>query len=479
MPHHRTRFTLWMKLALLAALGVVAMHAVHLALGNRIAARTLMEAQARLGTRVARMIAEQADAPMLVSDVMTLHGLVHSAAADAEDASYCFILRDGHVVASSFDGATPAGLIALRGAGDTEPVLVALDGAQVLDVTAPILGGILGQVRLGLGMKSLRQLRHELGVHLGELALAVIGLGLVAAFVTGRTIAKPIREMLAAADRFDPSGDDDGPIVATRGSDEVAVLGRRFNSMMRRLEAAHAEQRRAQQKAVETERLAALGSLVAGVAHEVNNPLAGLKNCLRRLERGDLPAAKQHEYLSLMDEGLTRIEEIVRRLLDYGRPHATRLVPVPAHLLARDAVRLVAPHLESRGVRTPVLADGVEATVLADRRQVGQAVINLLLNAAYVTPDGGEVRLGVIHGEGRIGISVEDDGPGIPAEIRDRILDPFFSTKPEGQGTGLGLSVTRTIADAHGGELAFEFPARGGTTATLWLRAAGTARGSL
>ena len=155
-----------MKLALLAALGVVAMHAVHLALGNRIAARTLLEAQARLGTRVARMIAGQADDPMLVGDIMTLHGLVHSAAADADDTSYCFILRDGHVVTSSFDGATPAGLVALRGAGDTAPVLVTLDDAQVLDVAAPILSGSLGQVRLGLGMKSLRRLRHELAVHL-------------------------------------------------------------------------------------------------------------------------------------------------------------------------------------------------------------------------------------------------------------------------------------------------------------------------
>lgn len=471
MLHDRPRFPLWMKLALLAALGVVAMHAVHLVLGNRIAARTLLEAQSRLGTRMARLVAEQADDALLVRDVMTLHGLVRSAAADTEDVSYCFILRDGQVVATSFERPTPAGLTALRAAGDVTPVLVTLDGDPVLDVAAPILGGSLGQVRLGLGMKSLRQLRRELAVHLGELALAVIGLGLVAAFVAGRAIARPVREMLAAADRFDPSGDDDGPVVAVRGSDEVSLLGRRFNSMMRRLEAAHAEQRRAQQKALETERLAALGSLVAGVAHEVNNPLAGLKNCLRRLERGDLPEAKQGEYLALMDEGLSRIEGVVRQLLDYARPHATRLEPVSARQLAVDAVRLVGPLLDQRRVRALVLADSADETLLADRRQVGQAVVNLLLNAAYVTRDGGELRVGVRRRNGQVGIAVEDDGPGIPAEIRERILDPFFSTKPEGEGTGLGLSVTRTIADSHGGELAFEFPARGGTTAVLWLQA--------
>jgi two-component system NtrC family sensor kinase len=76
-----------------------------------------------------------------------------------------------------------------------------------------------------------------------------------------------------------------------------------------------------------------------------------------------------------------------------------------------------------------------------------------------------------------VGVAVEDRGPGIPAEMRDRILDPFFSTKPEGEGTGLGLSVTRTIIDAHGGELTFEFPDAGGTVATVWLRE-GTTRGA-
>jgi signal transduction histidine kinase len=86
-----------------------------------------------------------------------------------------------------------------------------------------------------------------------------------------------------------------------------------------------------------------------------------------------------------------------------------------------------------------------------------------------VTPDHGEIRVRVRTREGLVGIAVEDDGPGIPQDIRERILDPFFSTKPEGDGTGLGLSVTRTIASAHRGELTFEFPDRGGTVATIWI----------
>src|SRR5574341_1768449 len=110
MPQDRPHFRLWMKLALLAALGVVAMHAAHLVIGNRIASRALLEAQAQLGQRLARLVADQAEDPLLVSDMMELHGLVHGAAASGEDVSYCFVVRGNRVVASSFDEATPEGL---------------------------------------------------------------------------------------------------------------------------------------------------------------------------------------------------------------------------------------------------------------------------------------------------------------------------------------------------------------------------------
>src|SRR6266542_256298 len=108
MRHKKPRFRLWMKLAVLAALGVVVMHAVHLAIGNRLASRALLESQAQLGRRIARLVAENAADALLVNDAMTLYGVVHGAAATAEgDVPYCFIVRNECVVATSFEGATP------------------------------------------------------------------------------------------------------------------------------------------------------------------------------------------------------------------------------------------------------------------------------------------------------------------------------------------------------------------------------------
>jgi two-component system NtrC family sensor kinase len=473
----RARIRLWMKLAAFAAVGVVVMHAVHLFIGNRVATRALAAEEARLGADIARLVARQAADPLLVNDLVALQDLVQGAAEPPSRVAYCLVVKRDRVVASSLEGPPPPDLVALRGPGEVGPIVVRSGERRVLDLAEPILDGELGVVRLGLEMDALEDTRHELAVRLGVLALVIIAGGLVAAFLAGRTVARPIGEILAATDHFDPQAGR-APEVRPRGSDEIAVLAVRFNRMMRRLEAAYSERTRARQKAVETERLAAMGSLIAGVAHEVNNPLAGLKNCVRRLERNDLPEAKRREYLALMEEGLDRIGGVVRQLLDFGRPHPPRLEPVLASRVAGETMALVRPILDRRQVKLELEGGAEDAPALGDRRLLEQALVNLVLNAAYVTPDGGSIRLRLRRRDELVGVSVEDDGPGIPEDIRERVLDPFFSTKPEGEGTGLGLSVTRTITDAHGGELTFEFPATGGTVATVWLRAANPAGAS-
>jgi len=322
-------------------------------------------------------------------------------------------------------------------------------------------------VRVGVDLSIIQATRRKVSLLLGLLAVTVILTALIAAFVVGRSIARPIAKLVAVADDFDPSGD--APVVLSNSRDEIGELTERFNRMMVRLRVAHQEQARAREKEAETERMAALGTLVAGVAHEVNNPLAGMKNCLRRLQRDDLlPPPKRQEYLELMEEGLERIEDVVRHLLDFARPRPLRLEEVMANDVMREGSNLLRPILTRRHIEIRVHPG--DARIFADCKQVAQALLNLLLNAAYVTPVGGEIRLRIRQRPGLCGIAVEDDGPGIPPDIRDRVFDPFFTTKPEGAGTGLGLSVTRSIVEAHGGELSLECPGHG-TMATIWLRA--------
>jgi two-component system NtrC family sensor kinase len=464
---------LWAKLAAFAVLGVVAMHAVHLVVGNRVAIRALARDQAQLGGGVARLVAGEAADPILLHDHVTLSEIVGRAAA-IPGVAYCFIVRGGAVLASSFRNGTPAALLEARGARISGPIVVVdRDVGRYLDLEEPILRGDAGQVRLGIDMALLQSTRREIALPLGLVALAVIVAGVIAAVLVGRGVARPIDELVAAADRFDLTSDPRP--VRPRGGPELERLGERFNRMMTRLRSAFEEQERAKQKAMTTERLAALGSLVAGVAHEVNNPLAGLKNAVRALRLDEADAKTRTEYLDLMDEALDRIREVVRRLLEFGRPRALEPVRVSPRTLAEDVTRLVGAVLRRRRIELATVAEpGVDgAAVSADPRALGQALLNLVLNAAYVTPDGGRITLRLRRRDGAVGIAVVDAGPGIPAAVRHRIFDPFFSTKPEGEGTGLGLSVSRAIVDSHHGEIEFACPPEGGTVATIWLPEAG------
>jgi len=471
----RLRFPLWTKLALFGVLGVAATHSMHLVIGRDIASAAVSDEQAARGQDIARLVARQVADAVLVEDQASMQEAVENVAS-APHVAWCFIERDGKVLASSLPAGTPAGLVGLRRGPPekTAPLVVRSGGARYLDVAAPILDGQAGAVRVGLDMRPLEAAQYDLGTFLGLAALATMVVGVIAAFLVGGRVARPVKELLAAADGFDPAVGSAS--VPTRGNDEFADLAVRFNEMMKRLRAAHEERQASLQKAASAERLVALGSLVAGVAHEVNNPLAGLKNVHAALKRGDLPAERQREYVDLMGDSLGRIQAIVARLLEFGRPRPLTLKAEPVKGLAQGVVRLVGPALRQRDVTLVELDEGLgQATALADRLQVGQALLNLVLNALYVTPAGGQVRLRLRRRAGAVGIAVEDDGPGIPVELRERVLDPFFSTKPEGEGTGLGLSVTRNIVDAHQGELAFDFPARGGTVVTVWLREAAPA----
>jgi two-component system NtrC family sensor kinase len=306
---------------------------------------------------------------------------------------------------------------------------------------------------------------------LGALSLAGLTLGALHAYVLGRRISRPVAELLAAADQFEPGGTL--PKLPAPSRDELGELTARFAGMMNRLEVLHHEQQRAHQKQAGTERLAAIGTLVAGVAHEINNPLAGLKNCLRRIEKRDLTEPKQAEYLEMMSDGLARIEAIVRQLLDFARPSVLESTSVHLSQIVRDNVSLLRPTLGQRRVVWDV--EVADAAVQADRKKIGQAFLNIALNAAYVTPDGGRLQIRGASRPGQAGLVIIDEGPGIPAHLKERVWDPFYSTKPEGEGTGLGLPVSRSIVEAHGGELTLEDAPGGGTAVTLWLPLALTA----
>ena len=454
-----------MKLAIFGALGVVVTHSVHLVVSNQTTSAALTDRLVKQGSTLALLVAKQGADAVLTEDRVVLQELVDTVSA-SPDVAYCFIQRNGAVLASSFKGGTPEDLVLMR--HSNRPMVVRSGTKGYLNVNHSILEGAAGEVHVGLHLDVLASARQRLAVTLGLVALLVIAGGVLSAFVVGRRIARPVGEMVATLEQLDPAVEP--TLLPERSHDEIGLLTRMVNLMRIRLHRAFVLQEQARKRQMQTEKLAALGTLVAGVAHEVNNPLAGLKNCQRRLCKPDLPAERQAEYLEFMDDGLHRIETVVQQLLNFSRGKALRRTPEQPPKLIWAAVNLLEPVLAGREQRVEVDTTATrDLEIQVDAGQVEQALVNLLLNAAFVTDDEGVIRIRTRTRDGMAGIEIQDQGPGIPEEFVHKIEDPFFSTKPEGQGTGLGLSVTRSIMDAHHGDLAFTFPDHGGTTATLWF----------
>jgi signal transduction histidine kinase len=234
------------------------------------------------------------------------------------------------------------------------------------------------------------------------------------------------------------------------------------------LKTSYAELALAQQQLVAQERLAAIGELAAVVAHEVRNPLGAVFNAVEALRRSVSDGGQSGMLLRVLSEESERISHIVDDLLDFSHPHPVVVTEVPLLRALDEAIAASITRPEIRVERR--IAPGLQS-VAADGRQLRQALVNLLHNAAQAMPDGGDVRIEAApaerDGHAFVAITIADSGPGIDREARDRIFQPFFTTKAT--GTGLGLAVVRRVAEAHGGSIEVHNAAGGGAVFTLLL----------
>jgi PAS domain S-box-containing protein len=221
-----------------------------------------------------------------------------------------------------------------------------------------------------------------------------------------------------------------------------------------------AEDRLAQQAA-----LARVGQMAAVVAHEVRNPLAGVKGAIQvlmsRRSADDSEAGVMRDIVARIDA----LSELINDLMVFARPRPPRLAVVELRPILADAITIVRRDPSAQGVQIDV--DGEEVSVTADGELVRATVLNLLLNAAQAMAGQGRITVRTSRNDGEASIQVQDTGPGIPAEIREQIFEPFFTTKA--RGGGLGLPIARRTAELHGGSLTLECPPGGGTIVTMTL----------
>jgi PAS domain S-box-containing protein len=251
----------------------------------------------------------------------------------------------------------------------------------------------------------------------------------------------------------------------------LAAAALENNHLLRDLQQQMDRLKEAQAQLVQAAKLAAVGELAAGVAHELNNPLTSVLGFTALLLNATPPESPARHDLEIIANQAGRARDIVRNLLGFARQTKPQRLPADVNRLLRQTLDLVRQHLGNSGVLieedyTPNLG-----LLTLDAGQMKQVFLNLITNAAHAMPNGGTLSLRTARVGDEVAVSISDTGGGMPPEIRDRIFEPFFTTKPVGQGTGLGLSISLGIVREHGGRIAVESQAKRGSTFTVWLPA--------
>jgi signal transduction histidine kinase len=235
-----------------------------------------------------------------------------------------------------------------------------------------------------------------------------------------------------------------------------------------------------QERLLQASRLADIGQLAAGVAHEINTPLASIalraESLLRSVSDPRLQEIESFKnfprYLKTIDEEIFRCKKIISALLDFSRVRKPEVRETDLNGLAEKAADLVGHQMKLKQVALKVELDPGLPRIQADDGQLRQAIIALLMNALDATAGGGKVEVTTRReGDDAVSLTVADDGPGIPPENLGKIFSPFFSTKPVGQGTGLGLAICHGIITSHHGEIRVESEVGRGTRFSLVLPA--------
>jgi signal transduction histidine kinase len=233
-----------------------------------------------------------------------------------------------------------------------------------------------------------------------------------------------------------------------------------------------------QEQLARTRRLASVGQLAAGVAHEINNPLAAITTCAEAVMRdvrdsAELSAAAVERnwnfYLEEIVRQALRGKDITRGLLDLSRQQRARRVACDLNVAVSRAARLHAEGARGRGLEFVVELGEEVGEVVTDEALIRQVLDNLITNALDAAGEGGRVKISTGAEGARVRVEVEDTGPGITPETLPRIFDPFFTTKDPGSGSGLGLAISLTLAESLGGALTVESKPGAGSRFRLWI----------
>ena len=333
------------------------------------------------------------------------------------------------------------------------------DGIEMVDVAAPlkISTKSWGVCRIGFSLEDVnngvKALRNEM---ITMVSLMLFG-SLIIIGISGKAFATPLVNLAKTMDRITEKGDLDIHYPEpSRRDDEIGRLQASFSWMISRLREANREKARTMDLMCQTEKMATVGNLAAGVAHEINNPLGGVILCFNNFTESDMDEESRKTHIEVINSGLLKIQHTVKGLLDFARKTPITIAPSSICTILDESLKLVDSLLTKKGI-TVVRESCTEMPLVpVDPAKIEQVFLNIIINAVHAMGGEGTLSFAVSRADDMCLVSISDTGPGIQPEVLPRIFDPFFTTKDPGKGTGLGLAVCKSIIEQHGGRIKVE-----------------------
>lgn len=459
---------------------VVLFGTINILLIHRIIYTSLVDELQQRSMYISRTISERAIDHLLFDDVVALNRLIDEMESVDESVEYVFILdRNKEVVAHTFNGNFPAVLLDIQemsGGEEISTIHIEPEGSDkiIRDVAIPLLGGKAGYARVGLTEEHIyTTIDQAVRIMLGMVVIFFFT-GIAGAFLFSFLLTHPMKAISQIAANIDLGAIQHKKVEFVRRypdaieksmsylpADELDTLVDRFNEMVNRLQMAYEQLETAQKKLVQSEKMASIGSLASGVAHEVNNPLAGLMHCIERI--GKNPGNKEEilKYSSLMHEATIRIERVIKGLLSFARKPEQTFEDTDLTEILESALLLTSHKLKKSGILVKQNHKDPGVKINVNKNRLEQVFLNFLLNSIDAIDEkqnenksfSGEIKISSYRIKKYLVILFEDNGAGIPPEALEKVTDPFYTSKAPGEGTGLGLPVSLGIIKEHGGDL--------------------------
>lgn len=277
-----------------------------------------------------------------------------------------------------------------------------------------------------------------------------------------RTISRPLQKITLAAVQV-TNGEYGTQVDLRKSNDEIGLLADSFNEMSGKMAADIEQLKQLSEKLIRTEKLAAMGTLAAGVAHEVNNPLASISSLIQMMQSRSEIDEDTKDKLKLISTQIGRITQVTKDMTDFARTRPSVKGPVDINSIIAASLRLASFDESFQNLEVETNLNAGLPMINADSDQLQQVFLNLLLNARDAMPRGGRLCIESSEADDSCIVSIRDSGGGIDRTAIKQIFDPFFTTKPAGKGTGLGLAVCYGIVTAHGGTIEAESTNGSGT----------------